>query len=252
MKISHWITMGLSGLAIAACGPSGNAGNPSGSGDTAVAGTVLGDVVMGPEDASVTIIEYASITCPHCADFHVEVGPVLKERAEAGDIKFIFREFPTPPIDIAMAGFAIARCAGEDKYYDVLDDFFTNQDNLIQAARTGTVGDMLRAVGARHGVDATEFSACTRDDELYNSMIATVEGGQAMGVSSTPTIFLNGERLGREAQFAEGMSALIDAALGIEPAAEEEAPAEEEAESEAPAESVEDAETTAEAPAPVE
>lgn len=238
MKFSKWILSAAAASLLAACNPGGNGNGPRVDGDPAVAGTALGEMFLGKEDAPVTIIEYASITCPHCADWHDEVFPALKPRIDAGEVKFVFREFPTPPQDIALAGFAISRCAGEAKYFDALDDFFANQDKMIQAARTGTVGDFLRATAARYGVDANEFAACTRDDVLYGRMVEIIEGGQAMGVNSTPSFFLNGERMGREAQIVDELNAAIDAALGIEsaPAAEPEAPATEEAETEAPAE----------------
>lgn len=218
MKISKWILSVAAASMLAACGPGGNGKTTKADGDVAVPGTALGDMTLGKADAPVTIIEYASITCPHCADWHDDVFPALEKRIEAGEVKFIFREFPTPPQDIALAGFAIARCAGEAKYFDALDDFFANQDKMIQAARTGTVGDFLRATAARYGVDANEFQACTRDDVLYGKMIEIIEGGSAMGVNSTPSFFLNGERMGREAQVVEELNAAIDAALGIEPA----------------------------------
>jgi len=219
MKTSHLVLSALAAFAVAACGSDSNAANPTAAeGDVAVPGTALGDMYLGEEDAPVTIIEYASITCPHCAEFHENVFPAIQERIDAGEVKFIFREYPTPPQDIALAGFAIARCAGEDKYFEALDDFFANQDKLIQAARTGSVGEYLKATGARHGVDEREFQACTRDDTLYQAMIEIIEGGAAMGVSATPTLFLNGEKMGREGQTAEGMNAAIDTALGIEPA----------------------------------
>ena len=215
MNISKWILSAAALATLAACGPTDKPNKAEG--DVAVPGTALGDMYLGKEDAPVTIIEYASITCPHCSDWHEDVFPSLKPRIDAGEVKFIFREFPTPPQDIALAGFAIARCSGEDKYFEALDDFFKNQDKMIQAARTGTVGDFLRATAARYGVDADEFQACTRDDVLYGEMIEIIEGGQAMGVNSTPSFFMNGERMGREAQIVEELQAAIDAELGIEP-----------------------------------
>ncbi|MAP93949.1 MAG: disulfide bond formation protein DsbA [Ponticaulis sp.] len=217
MKISTLIISALALSGIAACGQSASTGSTSGSGEVAVAGTALGDVFLGDADAPVTIIEYASITCSHCKAFHEEIFPSIQDRIDSGEVKFIFRDFPTPPVDIALAGFAIARCSGEDTYFDVVDDFFTNQTNMIQAARTGTVENFLKTVAARHGVDEAEYQACTRDDVLYDSMLDIVDGGQTMGVTGTPTFFLNGTKMGREAQDPAGLNAAIDAALGIKP-----------------------------------
>lgn len=206
MNVSKWLISATAALALAACG-----GSNSGSGGTA--SVVEGDVVLGDASAPVTIIEYASITCSHCATFSQEVMPTIEERVEAGDVKFIFRGFPTQPVEIAMAGHAIAHCAGEDRFYDVLHDLFENQTNIFQAARTGTVGDALQATAARHGLDATEFRACTRNQDLYEQMSNVIRDAQAQGVSGTPTIFINGELAGPEAQTPEGMNELIDAAL---------------------------------------
>ena len=97
----------------------------SGAGGAAPAG---GDMIMGQETAPITIIEYASTTCPHCKHFHETVMPGLKANyIDPGKVKFIFREFPTPPVAIAVAQFQIARCAGKDKYFALLDTFFKEQ-----------------------------------------------------------------------------------------------------------------------------
>ncbi|MAI91487.1 MAG: hypothetical protein CBB65_13675 [Hyphomonadaceae bacterium TMED5] len=212
----------IAALAVASCGQDNSSSTTTSGGITLDPSTLaLGDVIMGDPNAPVEIIEYASVTCGHCAEFHENVMPVIEEYVEAGQVKYIFRDFPTPPADVAMAGFAIARCAGEDGYYDVLDDLFENQTNIFQAIRTGTAGDALRATAARHGLDDAEFRACTRDRNVFNAITSTMEAGQARGVSSTPTIYLDGElQTGIDARTPDGMAALIDAALGIEPEAE--------------------------------
>ena len=214
MNVSKLLISAAAALTLAACG----SGNSSTTGSATLPNVVSGDVVLGNADAPVTIIEYASVTCSHCAHFSEEVMPVVEERIEAGDVKFIFRGFPTAPVDIAMAGHAIAHCAGEDRFYDVLHDLFSNQANIFQAARTGTVGDALQATAARHGLDAAEFRACTRNQELYAQMSDVIRDAQNQGINTTPTIFINGERAGPDAQDPDGMNALIDAALGIETA----------------------------------
>lgn len=221
MKFSTLFLSAVAAVSLAACG-SGKSGGGTASAGGTVEGTAYGDMSMGRDDAPVTIIEYASVTCGHCATFHNTVSPSLKERVDAGDVKFIFREFPTPPQDVAIAGFMIARCAGEDKYFDVIGELFESQDKMIQAARTGAVEGYLKAIGSKYGLDEREFQVCTRDGELYDTIDDFVKGGQAMGVTATPTLFLNGERMGREAQDAAGMMAAIDAAMGIEPAPESE------------------------------
>lgn len=217
MKSPNWLTSALTAIALtaaptAALAQEGEAEAPA----VVLDNIVLGDVVLGDADAPITIVEYASVTCPHCAHFHESVMPVIEERIELGEVKFIFREFPTPPVQIAMAGFLIARCAGEDQYYPVLDTLFTGQDDMLQAARGGTVGEWLEGVAAGAGLSEPEFRACLADEELFNSMVATIEAGQDAGVRATPTVFMNGELLGNDAQTGAGMAALIDAALAAE------------------------------------
>tara|TARA_Y100000052_G_scaffold27588_1_gene36966 strand:+ start:22234 stop:22926 length:693 start_codon:yes stop_codon:yes gene_type:complete len=219
MKFSTLVFSALATVSLAACG-SGNSGGGGSSSGASVEGTAYGDMSMGRDDAPVTIIEYASVTCSHCATFHNTVEPALKERIDAGDVKFIFREFPTPPQDVAIAGFMIARCAGEDKYFDVIGELFESQDKMIQAARTRSVEAYLMAIASKHGLSEQEFQVCTRDEELYDTIDEFVQGGLAMGVNATPSLFLNGERMGREAQDPAGMMAAIDAAMGIEPSPE--------------------------------
>ena len=111
-----------SGL-LAACGQGG-------AGATASAD----DMVLGKADAPVTVVEYASITCSHCGAFHTTVFPDFKAKyIDTGQVKYVFREFLTPPNELAAAGFLIARCAGPDKYFGVIDALFYNQREMFQS-----------------------------------------------------------------------------------------------------------------------
>ena len=179
----------------------------------AVEGTILTDVVIGDENAPITLIEYASITCGVCRAFHREVFPMIEERVAAGEIRFILRELPTYPPEIAIGGFSVARCAGKDQYYEVVGDFFKNQDALLKAARDGSAGEILETTAARYGLDSQEFKACTRDDVVYNAIIANAESGDDYGVTGTPTLILNGEKLGGDARKLEVLTKAIDDAL---------------------------------------
>ncbi len=199
----------VSALLLAACG-SANGDDTTSS----ATGAVLGDFAVGPADAQVTVIEYASPTCPHCKTFHDEVVPVIKEYAVEGKVRFIFREFPTPPVPISVAGIAIARCSGESSQFDVLDDLFENQAGILSAARSGAAEDALKAVAARHGIDSAQFDACINDQDIRRAIADTVETGRQQGVGSTPTIFLNGVELrSAESRSADGMRALLDAQI---------------------------------------
>jgi len=202
---------------LAACGSANGDSTPASN------GSALNDMVLGDADAPVTLIEYASITCGACYQFHRDVVPTLKERfVEPGHMKFVFREFPTPPQNVAVAGFAIARCAGPDKYFDVIDDLFASHPGIIEAARIGAVRPALEAVAARHGIEGAEaFEACINDREIREAIADTVLTGEEFGVTATPTLILQGETLepSIRSRTAEGLSALIEAelaGLGIE------------------------------------
>lgn len=174
-----------------------------------------GSVIVGNPDASVELVEYASLTCSHCRDFHQDVLASVKgDYIATGKVRFVFQEFPTPPVEVALAGFALARCAGEDGYMDVLDDFFANQDAIFEAGRAGTILQSLRDLGKRHGIKESEFETCVTNPEHRRAVAASDGHGRSQGVNSTPSVFLDGELLQTaESRTAEGMAALIDAAL---------------------------------------
>ena len=180
-------------------------------------------IEYGNPDAEVTLVEYASVTCPACAGFHVGVMPAIKENyVKTGKVKFIFREFPTPPVQVALAGFVTARCSGEANHMAVLDDFFGTQADILNATRAGQAESALKQLAARHGVNEAAFDGCLADLDIRRDIAASIEAGETDGVNATPTLFLNGEKLGSaEARTVEGLSALIDAALEAPEASDE-------------------------------
>jgi protein-disulfide isomerase len=218
-RISQTITPAiLAAILVAGCG---SANGSDGPGCESSAGG-LPEMSIGEADAPVTLIEYASITCGHCAQFHQDVLPAIKEDyVETGKVRFVFREFPTPPANIAIAGFALARCAGEDKYFDVLEDLFDAQPGILMAARQGAAGPALKTIAERHGIEGdAAFDACINDTSIREDIADVVLSGDEFGISSTPTLILQGEVLPSTVQSrtAEGLSELIDAelaALGI-------------------------------------
>lgn len=218
----------ISAAALAACGAS----DTSGAAAQTSGGTGLEphDIVMGDVNAPVTLVEYASITCPHCATFHTEVLPDIKANyVDTGKVRYIFRDFPTAPQNVAIAGFAIARCAGEDKYYDVLDDLMRNQNGILSATRAGAAKGALQAVAARHGIETeAELDACLEDGDIRKAIADVVIAGQDRGVNSTPTLFIDGRRIERTETWytPEGLAGILDDALGVDPAPEADTPAE--------------------------
>lgn len=223
-RISHVLMAAFAAGALAvACSPSGGESAPASNAAQVDAGFLEivsfsdtnGSVVIGNPDATVELIEYASLTCGHCKDFHIDVlTSIKKDYIATGKVRFVFQEFPTPPVQIALAGFALARCSGESGYVGTLDDFFTNQDDIFTAGREGTIGEALIALGERNGIKEDDFEACVSNQNYRRSVSDSVNHGQAQGVNSTPTLFLNGVKLETaESRTAEGLAGLIETAL---------------------------------------
>ncbi|ALA18157.1 MULTISPECIES: DsbA family protein [unclassified Chelatococcus] len=158
--------------------------------DLDVAGP-LGDVTLGKADAPVTIIEYASVTCSHCATFHANTFPALKEKyIDTGKVRFILREFPLDPL--ATAGFMLARCAGNDKYYPVTDMLFDKQQVW---AFSDKPLDALLQLMKQAGFTQESFEACLKDQKVYDAVNAVKNRGvETFGVNATPTFFINGQK----------------------------------------------------------
>jgi protein-disulfide isomerase len=168
----------------------------------------LPDKVLGDETAPVTVVEYASMTCGHCANFHKEGYPHLKsEYIETGKVRFVFREFPLDPV--AAAAFMLARCAPEEKYFDVIDLMFEQQRSW---AFTQNPYDSLLKFARQIGFTQESFETCLKDQALLDGIYAARDRGKEFGVNSTPTFFFNGE-MERGALSVEQLDAAISAQL---------------------------------------
>ena len=191
--------MAAAALALAACG-SGSESSESGtnSGGTDSNRVVLQDIVFGDPDAPVTLVEYASWTCPACLVFHTRVMPTVKaDYVDTGKVKLVFREFPTAPANVTVAGFALARCTEGQAYYDLLDELFMRQDAILTLARQGgPVVEALKQVASNHGIEGDEaFQACLDSQENRDAIRASIAAADGDNVTGTPTFFLNGERM---------------------------------------------------------
>jgi protein-disulfide isomerase len=171
----------------------------------------LGDVALGPADAKVTIIEYASMTCSHCAAFHKETYPELKKRyIDTGKVRFILREFPLDPL--ATAGFMLARCDGDSKYYPITDLLFDNQSAW---AFTSKPLDALQQMMKQAGFSKEKFEACLKDQKLYDAVNAVRKRAEeTFKVNSTPTFFINGQRISGAVSIDE-IEKIIKPILGV-------------------------------------
>ena len=153
----------------------------------------LPDMALGPADAAVTITEYASMTCPHCAEFTEKLFPKIKsEYIDSGKIRFVFREFP---LDIkAAAGSMLARCIAKDdaaKYFAVVDLLFRQQSDWVTKNTTET----LTRIGKQAGLNQQQVEDCLKDQALLDKIVADQKfASEVLKVNSTPTFFINGEK----------------------------------------------------------
>jgi protein-disulfide isomerase len=151
------------------------------------------DFVLGEADAPVTIVEYASLTCPYCAQFHTEVLPVLKsEYVETGKARLVYRDFPLD--QLALTGSMVARCAGRDRFLGFIDTLYSAQASWMRAENPLEALERIARLG---GMSADDFSACLKNQEVADAVLRQrLEGDKTFNVDSTPTIFINGERYG--------------------------------------------------------
>ena len=168
----------------------------------------LPDKQLGKDDAPVTIVEYASMTCPHCAHFDIVTLPELKKKyIDTGKVRLILREFPFDPR--AEAGFMLARCS-KDKYFAMVDVLFHQQGDW--AAAKDAKSALLR-ISKLAGFTQESFEACLTDQKLLEDIRAVKNRGEKdFGVDATPTFFINGKKY-PGALSIEEMSAIIDPLL---------------------------------------
>jgi len=162
----------------------------------------LPDMALGPAAAKVTVTEFASMTCPHCAAFNAEVFPKIKAAyIDTGKIRYIFREFP---LDIkAAAGSMLARCIAKDdagKYFAVVDLLFKQQIDWAGPKTTET----LTRIGKQAGLTEKQVEDCLKDQALLDKVAADQKyAAEVLKVDSTPTFFVNGDRIKGETSFEE-------------------------------------------------
>ena len=150
----------------------------------------LPDQVQGSPSAPVTLIEYASMTCSHCATFHTTTYPALKSRyIDTGKVRYILREFPLDPL--AAGAFMLARCAGEGKYFALVDTLFREQKNWAFAQNP--IPPLLK-IAKQNGFTEQSFEQCLSNQKLLDGLDEVRQRGQSkFGVNSTPTFFINGK-----------------------------------------------------------
>ena len=151
------------------------------------------DYAKGPADAKVVIVEYASLTCPHCASFHTTVLPdIKKEFVETGKVRYIYRDFPLDRVALGAA--MIARCAGRDSFFGFIDTFYATQG---QWSRASDPISALAGLAKLGGMSQSKFEACLKDVDVQNEILQQrLTASNEFKVQATPTVFVNGERYG--------------------------------------------------------
>lgn len=172
----------------------------------------LPELVIGSPEAKVTIVEYASMTCGHCANFHNKIFPELKAKyVDTGKVKFVFREFPLD--NLAAAASMLARCAGGDRSHALVSVLFAKQEQWA-FVRDNPVPKLFE-IARQAGFTQESFDKCLTDQALLDKLIAgRTRASEKFGVSSTPTFFINGKRLqgGTLADFEKALEPLLKSA----------------------------------------
>jgi protein-disulfide isomerase len=190
MKLTRRLFSALalsSGLLLSACG--GNATSPATTTDY--------DLAKGSETAPLTIIEFASVACGHCATFHEQVYPTLKENyVDTGQVRFIMREMITGSPQLSVAGFTLARCVAEDRYFDAIDLLFQQQSSIFRATQNpnGARSQYVAIAGAL-GLSEADLQTCLSDESIAQGIVDSHERAAAAGVDGTPRFVFNGRLL---------------------------------------------------------
>jgi len=185
----------IAGLSLAGCNKGASGPNTD-------------DMSLGSAGAKVQVTEYASASCSHCAKFNNTVFPAFKANyVDSGKVHYTLKEFLTPPEEVAAAGFLVARCAGKDKYFTVLDAIYKNQAEMFQ---TGDFRGVLLRIAQSSGMTEDQFNKCVSDPDALKALNARVQ--KAINddkITGTPTFFVNGKKV------AEGEVTLaqLDAAI---------------------------------------
>lgn len=154
-----------------------------------------GDHVLGSATAPISMIIYASVTCPHCASWFNSVWPDVKTNyVDKNKLRVVFREFPTQPSNIAVIGFQIANCAPEDQYFGMIEHQMKEQDNIFAALKAGTGKETYLAIAKKAGLETEEaMNTCISSDAGYDRINKSMAFAVAAKINSVPNFIINGE-----------------------------------------------------------
>lgn len=182
------LMLGVAAISIAAFAPAALAETAKIDLSDLMTAPAEGEMTVGPDTAKVTIVEYLSASCPHCAAFYTDVFVQFKkDYIDAGKVKFIVREFPHN--DQAMGAFMLARCSPKEKYFPLLDIYFTTQQKWVPDAY-----NQLKAIAQQTGMSADDFDKCLKNVDVAKGIMAVRDKAEkSYGVTGIPTIFINGK-----------------------------------------------------------
>ncbi len=173
------------------------------------------EMALGNPQAKITVIEYASVGCPFCARFNNEVFPAFKTKyIDTGKVHYVFREMLIgggSEVSLAAAGFLMARCAGKDKYFKIVDDTFHAQDGIF---KSGDLRGGLLKIAQDNGMSEKQFTDCVSNSDSLLAMNARSEKASASGVDETPTFIVNGKKAQLTALTLDQLDTAIQAAGG--------------------------------------
>lgn len=179
-------------LFLAACSDKGTSTSKSADG-TRSAFEVATDHALGAADAPVTVVEYASVTCGACANWHETVWPDLQAKyVDTGKVRYIYREFPTGNVSLATVGHLLANCAGDDKFFSMIGIQMKRQNQILSAG--SKVKAEYVALAKSAGMSEADFDACMSDQDQIDRLNAVADAGSNAGVGGTPTFFINGKK----------------------------------------------------------
>jgi protein-disulfide isomerase len=185
---------------------------------SAVVRAAPGDMSLGDPKAPVHVVEYLSLTCPHCADFHLGVFPALRAKyIDKGLVYYTLRELLTAPAQVAAAGFLMARCNGGARYFTIVDQVFRSQPRW----REGNIKPVFLEIAKQNGLTEAQFEACITDEKANDALAARLAYATGTDkVSGTPTFFVNGVLLpNQKVPTLAEMDAAIQRALAPKAAA---------------------------------
>jgi protein-disulfide isomerase len=158
------------------------------------------DHVLGSNKAPITFIVWASVTCPHCSDWFSNEWPAFnKILVQTGKVRFIFRELPTQPAQLAMLGFMMAECAPSEKYFDLIEFQMLNQKEMFEMASKGEALSFYKRIGKMSGLkDDNDINVCMQTKEKFDHIMNNGKRAQNAGVSGVPSFYINGKNYNNE------------------------------------------------------